>query len=90
MSLRCLNAACICAVCRYNRAGMPNANVLYPFILRVVILNVTARFLAYWLIIEGTTEKVLQFIMHSSQFRTKTLVSLNKECFLNTTEKFKH
>jgi hypothetical protein len=32
---------------------------------------------AFWLIIEGTTEKELQFIM---QFTTKTLVSSNKKC----------
>jgi hypothetical protein len=35
---------------------------------------------AFSLIIDGTTEKVLQFKCHFSQFTTKTLVSLKKKC----------
>jgi hypothetical protein len=38
----------------------------------------TAHFFAFSFITEGTTEKVLQFIVPLSQFKTKTLVSMNK------------
>jgi hypothetical protein len=38
------------------------------------------RVFAYSLIIEGTTEKELQFIRPLSQFTAETLVSLNKKC----------
>jgi hypothetical protein len=41
-----------------------------------------SMFFAFSFIIEGTTEKVLQFIIPSSQFTTKTLVSLNKKCIV--------
>ena len=41
------------------------------------IYSGTAHFFAFSLITEGTTEKVLQFIVPLSQFKTKTLVSMN-------------
>ncbi len=38
---------------------------------------------------EGTTEMVLQFTMQLNPYTRKTLVSLKKNVFLNTTEIFK-
>ncbi len=38
------------------------------------------RIFEFSLIIEGTTEKVLQFIMPLGQFTAETLVSRNKKC----------
>ncbi len=45
--------------------------------------------LAFWLIIEGTTEKALQFIRQLKLIYHKTLVSSNKNVFWNTPERFK-
>jgi hypothetical protein len=41
------------------------------------------------LITEGTTENVFKYISHLSQLTTKTLVLLNQNAFLNTTDRFK-
>ncbi len=42
------------------------------------------------MIIEGTTEKMLQFIMQlKSIYEKKNFGSLTKNAFLNTTERFK-
>ncbi len=49
----------------------------------------TSTFSAISLILEGTTEKVLVYYV-TSQFTTKTFVSLNKNVFFNTTERFKY
>jgi len=44
---------------------------------------------AFWLIIEGATEKVLQFILQLKSIYKKNLVSLNQKCISDTTERFK-
>jgi len=46
------------------------------------------RVFAFSLIVEGTTEKVLQFISHLSQFTAETLVSLNKKCIFEHYREF--
>jgi len=43
---------------------------------------------AFSLIIEGTTEKVLQFIMPLESIYKKTLVSLNKKCIFEHYREF--
>jgi hypothetical protein len=53
------------------------------------VLQWNSTFFEFSLIIEGHAEKVLQFIIPLSQFTTETLVSWNKNVFLNTTESFK-
>ncbi len=53
------------------------------------VLQWNSTFFEFSLIIEGPTEKVLQFIIPLSQFTTETLVSWNKNVFLNTTESLK-
>jgi hypothetical protein len=53
------------------------------------VLQWNSTFYEFSLIIDGPTEKLLQFIIPLSQFTTETLVSWNKNVFLNTTESFK-
>jgi len=52
--------------------------------------NSIACFFAFWLIIEGATEKVLQFKMQLKLIYNKNLgFNEQKNVFLNTTERFK-
>ncbi len=44
---------------------------------------------AFSLIIEGTTENVLQFLMPLKSIYNKNLGFIEQKCFLNTTDGFK-
>jgi hypothetical protein len=46
-------------------------------------------FITFLLLKEGATEKVLQFEMPLESIYNKTLISLNKNVFLKTTERLK-
>ncbi len=46
-----------------------------------------STYLAFSLIVEGITEKVLQIIILLSQFTFTTVVSMHKKLFLNTAER---
>jgi hypothetical protein len=47
-----------------------------------------STFFAFSLIVEGTIEKALKFIMPLSQFTTETLVSLSKKCIFEHYREF--
>ncbi len=56
--------------------------ILFPFsVLPSTGSNGTARFFAFSILIEGTTEKVLEFIMILKSIYNINLVSLNKNVF---------
>jgi len=59
------------------------------YLLRCTISQWSSAFFAFSIITEGTTEKVFQFIMPLKSICNKTLVSLNKNVFLNTAERSK-
>ncbi len=46
-------------------------------------------FFAFSIIIEGTTEKVMQFMMPLKSVYNKNLGFMEKNVFLNTTDRFK-
>jgi hypothetical protein len=53
------------------------------------VTNGTGRFFAFLSIIEGTTEKVLQFIMPLKSIYNRNFGFIEQKCiFLNTTESF--
>jgi len=52
------------------------------------VINGGARFFAFSLIIEGTTEKVLQFIMPIKSIYNRNLVSLNNKCIFEHYREF--
>jgi hypothetical protein len=59
---------------------------LFTFLKRAVPLNIAL--FAFSLIIEGTTEKVLQFVKPHMSIFTETLVSLNKKCIFEHYREF--
>jgi hypothetical protein len=56
-------------------------------IIEEVFREWNSTFFAFWSIIEGTTEKVLQFIMLLKLIYNRNFVSLNKKCIFWTLQR---